>query len=145
MNTWIIFIWIYAAMIATSYWEAYIEGKNPWARKQVGWKLKLGKKYSITAYHFFLFGIAYPLLIFLPLLFIGFSWKIFGILLSAYASGLVIEDFFWFIADPYYSLKKFNSKYVYWYPWLKIGRLEIPWLYILGIGIAVLSWYFLWG
>jgi len=39
MSVLLIFIWIYAAMIATSFWEAYIEGRNYWDKGKLGWKI----------------------------------------------------------------------------------------------------------
>lgn len=47
MNALLIFIWIYAAMIALSFVEAYVEGRNPWDKRKVGWKLKLPGGYPV--------------------------------------------------------------------------------------------------
>ncbi len=139
------FLIIWGAMIATSFWEAYVEGKCAWEKGKLGWKIKVGKHTLLTAYHFYLFFIMFPLLVFvLPLTLMGFSWKLFGILLSAYSSGIMLEDFFWFVVNPTFKLKNFGSKHVKWYPWIKIDEFEIPAYYILDIGIAVLSWLFLW-
>jgi len=93
MNVLLIFAWIYAAMIALSFVEAYVEGRNPWDKRKVGWKLKFGK-FVFSGYHFFLFVIMLPLFFTLPLVIYGWDTKLFGILASAYFSGLVIEDFF---------------------------------------------------
>jgi len=71
MNTLLIFIWIYAAMIANSFWEAYAEGRNAWDKGKHGWKLKIGKYTVMTGYHFFLFVIMWPLLLTLPLIIHG--------------------------------------------------------------------------
>ncbi len=84
------------------------------------------------------------MLAFLPIIIYGFDKKIFGILVSAFSLGFTLEDFVYFIVNPYFGLKKFNSKIAKWYPWIKIGKIELPVSYIIGIGIAVLSWYFLW-
>jgi hypothetical protein len=144
MNTLLIFIWIYAAMIAMGFWEAYVEGRNPWDQRKVGWKIKFGK-YVLTGYHFFLFIVMLPLLLTLPLVIYGWDWRVFGIILSAYMSGTVIEDFTWFLANPTVRVKNdFNPKFAGYYPWLKIGKFQIPLAYPLGILFALLSWYFLW-
>jgi len=145
MKILLIFIWIYMAMIAMGFWEAYVEGRNPWDRRKLGCKIKFGK-YVLTGYHFFLFVIMLPLLFSLPLIIYGWDLKLFGILLSAYFSGTVIEDFTWFLVNPAVSIKKdFNPRFASYYPWLKIGKFQIPLSYPLEILIALLSWYFIWG
>jgi len=80
----------------------------------------------------------------LPLIIYGFDKEVLGILISAFILGFTLEDFVYFIVNPYFGLKKFNSKIARWYPWIKIGKIEFPLSYVFGIGIAVLSWYFLW-
>lgn len=144
MKTFLIFFWIYAAMVANSFWEAYVEGRNPWDKRKLGWKLQITKKYCLPAYHFFLFFVMWPLLLTLPLIIYGWDFKLFGLLLSAYASGCVLEDFIWFIVNPQATLKDFNSSFVTHHPWLKIGKIEIPFLYLVGLLIAFLSWFFIW-
>ena len=139
----IIFI-IWGAMIASSFWEAYVEGKHAWDKGKLGWKLHFGKYVVLTAYHFWLFWVMYPLLLILPLVITGFSWSLLGILLSAYASGAILEDFFWFVVNPTFSMKNFNSKKVTWYPWIRIGRIQMPVGYFVGICVSLASWYFLW-
>lgn len=44
MKTLLIFLWIYLAMIALSFVEAYVEGRYPWHRRKVGWKLIFKKE-----------------------------------------------------------------------------------------------------
>ena len=143
MDIFLIFIWIYAAMIANSFWEAYVEGRNAWDKKKLGWKIKI-KNYTLTAYHFFLFCVMWPLILSLPLIIYGWDTKLFGILISAYFSGLVLQDFMWFVVNPAVKLSEFNPKFVNYYPWLKIGKLNIPWFYLIGPLISILSWHFLW-
>jgi len=91
MNPTLIILWIYAAMFANSFWEAYVEGRNSWDKGKLGWQIQLGK-FRLTAYHFWLFWVMYPLLLTLPLIIYGWDIKLFGILLSAYASGMVVQD-----------------------------------------------------
>lgn len=143
-KTILIFIWIWAAMIANGFWEAYVEGKHAWAEGKLGWKIKTKKYVLLTAYHFWLFLVMWPLLITLPLVIFGFDLRLFGILLSAYFSGLIIEDFTWFIVNPVFNFGHFSSKYVKWYPWIKISKLEIPLFYLVAVLAALSSWYFLW-
>lgn len=144
MNTLLIFLWIYAAMIANSIWEASAEGRNAGNRGKIGFSIKFGK-YYLTSYHIFLFLVMWPLLITLPLIIYGWNFKLFGILLSAFFSGLVLEDFMWFAVNPAASLKDWNPKFADYYPWIKIGRIQFPLLYLVWVALAVLSWYFIWG
>ncbi len=144
INIYLTFGWVYLAMIATSFWEAYVEGNHPWDKGKLGWKLKIGNYTVLTAYHFWLFFIMYPVLMTLPFIIFGFDWRLFGIVLSAYSSGVIVEDFGWFLVNPKFSIKWWNPKHVTWYPWLKCGKLAIPLFYIVGIVISLLSWYFLW-
>ncbi len=145
MNVLLIFCVIYAAMLAMSFWEAYVEGRNPWARRTLGWKIRLGKNFVLTAYHFYVFCVMWPLLLILPLVIYGWDTKLFGILVSAYFSGMVIEDFGWFVVSPVVKLREFWTKFSDYYPWLKIGNKKIiPWGYIFCIAVAILSWYFIW-
>ena len=66
MRTLLIFAWIYAAMIAMAFWEAYVEGRNAWDRGKIGWKIRIGR-FCLTGYHFFLAWVMLPLLLTLPL------------------------------------------------------------------------------
>ena len=121
------FIAIQLAMTATALWESRIEGSNIGASKQTGWKINiLGTNF--TEYHFWLFIAAYPLLLSVPL-FVSFSWELLAVLMSAYAFGLVWEDFMWFVFNSKFNLSHFNSREVKWYPWLKIWKIEIPFFY----------------
>lgn len=143
MNTPLIFAWIYLAMIAMSFWEAAVEGLNTWDKGKNGWKINIGK-YSFTSYHFFIFFVMWPLMLTLPLIIYGWNFKLFGILLSAYFSGIALEDFMWFVVNPLVKISDFNPKFANYYPWIKIGKLSIPVTYILGITLSILSWYFIW-
>jgi len=144
MNALFIFIWVYIAMIAQSFWESSVEGRNAWGSKNVGWSLKFGK-YKFPMYHFFLYCITYPFLLTLPLVIYGWDLKLLGIIISAYASGLAIEDFMWYIINPVVRLKELYTPFSDYYPWLKIkSKKIIPLGYIWGIVVALLSWYFIW-
>lgn len=145
MQTILIFVAIYGAMIATAFWEAYVEGRNPWDKRKSGWKLRFGKGFVLPAYHFYLFIITFPLLLTLPFMIYGWNTRLFGVVLSAYVTGLVLEDFTWFIVNPSVQLQEFWTDFTDYYPWIKInGKKIVPVGYILGVAIAVLSWCFLW-
>ena len=86
----------------------------------------------------------WPLLLLLPLVIYGWNAKLFGVLVSAYFSGLVLEDFMWFVVNPKVSFKEFGPKFANYYPWLKIGSLFVPVMYLYSFVIALLSWLLLW-
>jgi hypothetical protein len=142
MNTLLIFAWAILMFIVMAFLERTIEGPNVWGKKTYGWKYKLNKRFSITEYHFWFW--IFLILIFAFPLIINYSTRLLGILISAFMVGFIIEGFAYFIVNPHFSLKKFNKKNVYWYPWIKIKKIQIPLHYILGILIAIASWYFLW-
>ncbi len=144
MNTVLIFIWIWGAMIATSFWEAYAEGRNAWDKGKCGWKFNIGKKFVLTGYHFFLFYVMWPLLLTLPFIMFGWDTRLFGVVVSAFASGAVIEDFMWYVVNPEVKLRELNTDFASYYPRVKIGSIKIPIMYFVGIGVAVLSWLLLW-
>ncbi|MBS3159674.1 hypothetical protein J4436_02705 [Candidatus Woesearchaeota archaeon] len=137
-----IILTIWLAMVAHSFWEASVEGRNAWDKNKYGWKWRFAKNISLTRYHFWLFVIYLPILIILlPMIVVGFSWKLFGILASAYFSGMVIEDFFWFVVNTEIKFRdSWNPKFASYYPWLVIGKFKIPVYYIFGFGIAILFW-----
>jgi len=140
-----IFLCVWGAMTALSFVEGYVEGRNPWHHRKLGWQIKLPGGYVYPAYHFYLFIVMLPLFLFLPLVISGWDAKLFGILMSAYFSGLVIEDFIYFIVNPAVKFREFWSDFTDYYPWVKIrGRKIVPLGYPLGIIVSLLFWYFLW-
>lgn len=138
------FLLVYLAMIAMGHWEAYVEGRNAWDKGKLGWRFSVGK-FTFTAYHFYLSCVTLPALLSLPLWLLGWQTELFGVLLSAYLSGLVLEDLTWYLVNPAVSFKEWFSPFSDYYPWVKLkGRKIIPVPYLLGGGLALLSWYFLW-
>lgn len=144
MKTVIIFAVIWAAMAAMSFWAVYVEGDKPWNKGKLGWNLKISDRITIPAFEFYIFAVMCPLFLSLPLIVNGWDSKLFGILVSAYFSGMILEDYLWFVVNPVVSIKQFNSKWANYYPWLKIGPFEIPLGYVLGLLISFASWLFLW-
>jgi hypothetical protein len=144
MNTLLIFIWIWVAMMAMSFWEAYVEGRRAWDKGKLGWKIGFGS-YKLTAYHFFVFVVMWPLLVSLPLVVYGWNTKLFGILLSAYISGTVIEDFMWYVVNPVVKIKEFSpKKLAKYYPWVNIFGFRLPLFYIVGVVVSIISWLLIW-
>ena len=145
LNSYLIVGVIWSAFIAMAFWESSVEGREAGNRGKTGFKIKLPFRNYVTKYHFFLFYVMLPILIYLSLIINGWNLKLFGILLSAHFSGIAIEDFMWFLVNPKIKLKKdFNPKFVNYYPWIKIGKINIPAMYFFDFGIAILSWFFIW-
>jgi len=141
----LIILWINAAMVAMGFWEAYVEGRNPWDKRKLGWKIKLGK-YCFPAYHFYLFVVMIPLLLTLPFIIFGWNLKFFLIIAGAYSLGLVVEDFTWYLVNPKVKLKEFHTSFSDYFPWIKIKNKKIiPWGYLIGVIIAIFLFYFSWG
>ncbi|MDP3955606.1 MAG: hypothetical protein Q8Q15_04580 [bacterium] len=144
LKTIFIFGSVYVAMIAMAFWESEVEGKKAWDKGKLGWKIQCGK-YCLPAYHFFVFVVMWPVLLSLPLIVNGWDAKLFGILTSAYFSGLVLEDFLWFIVNPAIKFSEsFSPKFASHYPWLKIWKLQFPLTYLIGLSLSLLSWFFFW-
>lgn len=139
MNALLTYVWIWIAFIAMSFWESSVEGRKAWDKEKVGFKIKIPKVCAITQYHFFLAWIMLPMLIVgLPLIIYGWNISLFFILLSAFFSGLVIEDFFWYVVNQKVKLKELYTPFSDYYPWLKInGKKVLPLFYILGIALAI--------
>lgn len=140
----LIFAWVYIAMIANSFWESYLEGRDTWDKHKFGWSIKLGSHYVLPAYHVYLFIIMWPMLLLLPMIIYGWNTRLFGVLLSAYFSGLSIEDFFWYVVNPIVKFKEFTPRFAKYYPWIVIGRFKIPAGYVISVLLAVISWLLFW-
>ena len=134
---------IWVAMVATGFWEAAVEGEDAWNKGKLGWKIKWKRRVILTSYHFWLFLVMFPALLAIALI-IDFSWNLFGIILSGYAAGLIIEDYMWFVANPKFKLSNFNPRDVKWHIWFRFGKFYIPYSYIVSFIIALASWFFIW-
>jgi hypothetical protein len=105
-------------------WEIQIEGKDGWAANSPGWRIEKGwlvKLFGgrpITGYHVFmtLFLVA---MIHLPLFFISWSWRLESLLIGLYLGMLLVEDFLWFVLNPYFGIKNFRKGKIWWHKqWL---------------------------
>lgn len=118
--------------------EAEIEGKYGGGGKNA--KLMTFGPIKVRRYHFFFLYCALPLFLLLPLVAGGFSWTLLGVLASGALIGGIFEDFLWFVYNPYYGVKKFNSKDAYWLRWIRFGKIELPYFYILNAVLAAFIW-----
>lgn len=140
----LVFACIWGAMIATGIWEAYVEGRNAWDKGKIGWKVRIGS-FVLTGYHFFLFWVMYPLLLAVPFIFTGWDPQLFGVIMSAYATGLVLEDFTWYLVNPAVKFRELYTPFSDYYPWVRFaGHKIIPAGYAVGVAIAFISWFVLW-
>jgi hypothetical protein len=106
--------------IILALWEVQIEGKDGWAANlptwcvSRGWVLRLTGGRPLTGYHIFmtvfLVGVVH-----LPLFFVPWSWRLEGLLLGFYVGMVLLEDFFWFVFNPYYGLKNFRRGKIWWH------------------------------
>jgi hypothetical protein len=145
MSDILILLVIWAGFLGMSFWESSVEGREAWHKKKYGWEIKIGKFVLTTRYHFFLFFVMTPAFLSLPLVIYGWDLRLFGILLSGYFSGLAIEDFGWYLTNTEVKIREFWSKFSDYYPWVRIGKKKIiPVLYIIGFGLAILSWVLFW-
>jgi hypothetical protein len=125
-------------------WEIQIEGKDGWAAKLPGWSVKKGwimkltDGRPLTGYHvfmtIFLIGIVH-----LPLFFRQWSLQLESLLLGFYVGMVFIEDFLWFVLNPYYGIKSFRKGKIWWHKhWLG----PIPSLYWILLIIFIILVYF---
>ena len=110
--------------------EIQIEGKYGWAKKLPTFKLKqkIGIK-PITGYHIYFLSFTI-LLIHLPLFFTGWSLKNELLIIGSWIFIWSLEDFLWFIFNPYFGLKKFNkqNKNLWWHQSWFLGLPTFYWL-----------------
>lgn len=123
--------------------EIEIEGEHGWAQNLPTWVYKpqwiidlLGGKYP-TGYHAILILLFLPAIFHIPVFFT--KWSIFKecISLGSFFFFIVIEDFMWFVSNPKFGLKKFNSrnKKIWWHKkWFG----PLPDFYLEGMLIALI-------
>ena len=121
------------AFISISFWAAAMEGST-------GGIFGQREIYGYSA-DYYIFLLTIPLFLLIPIV-IKPEVKLFGTLLGGYLIGIALEDFFWFVVNPYYGIQKFNSHYAFWLtPWINLGFVEFPSFYIKYVlaGILVLA------
>ena len=142
----IILLYILAIFVAIAFWEAYIEGKDGWAANQVGWRInfKVGfLKRPLDAYHFWSWLIMIPMFLMLPFVMFGWNTHLFWLIVIGYLLGTILEDFLWFVVNPVFPLRNFNSRKVWWHYWIGFGKYKLPEIYVLYPILSILIWIFL--
>ena len=132
MNYKVIFIIEILAFLSISFWAAAIEGP-------VGGIFRIKTLFGLSA-DFYIFILTIPLFLLIALL-IKPEVKLLGTLATGYLIGIFLEDFFWFLVNPFYGIQRFNSQNAFWLMhWINIG-IEIPLFYVRYILGAFLVWF----
>jgi hypothetical protein len=101
-------------------WEIQIEGKDGWAAKSPGWKvdkgwlMRLTNGLPVTGYHVFM-TIFLLASVHLPLFFTSWSIRLESLLLGFYIGMVLVEDFLWFVLNPYFGIKNFKKGKIWWH------------------------------
>lgn len=126
--------------------EINIEGKDGWALNLPTWKIKnrwtkwLYGELPLTGYHVWFMAFVFIFLQF-PF-FTGIKWSLSLELkyMALFSFFWMIEDFFWFVLNPSYGIKKFSKKHI---PWHYHWRVKVPTAYfkffIVGTLLLLLS------
>lgn len=139
---------IYTVIVAIIWalWEIQIEGDYGWAARLPTWR-KMNKVIAkllggrpLTGYHFWMWIFLFSI-IHLPCFFTRWNWRkellVFGFLITL----TTLEDFFWFVLNPKFGLKKFRSDNVdIW--WYHIWWLGVPSAYWLALAVVITCFYF---
>jgi len=124
--------------------ELQIEGKRMgWAFNLPCWKKEnkfidwlLGKK-PLTGYHVWLL-IMFLFLFHSIYLFIPLSLKNETILMGLFFWYWIVEDFLWFVENPYYQLRNFKRGRIYWHKRWIGKRIPVSYLISAIIGTTLL-------
>jgi hypothetical protein len=106
--------------VVLALWEIQIEGKDGWAanspgwRIEKGWPMRLTGGLPLTGYHVFMAAFIFAI-IHLPLFFTVWSWRLECLLLGFAVGMLLLEDFLWFVLNPFYGLKTFRKGKIWWH------------------------------
>jgi hypothetical protein len=132
MNYRLIFLIEILAFISISFWAAAMEGP-------IGGIFGIRTLFGLNA-DFYIFNLTIPLFLIIPLM-IRPDVKLFGTLATGYLIGIILEDFFWFVVNPFYGIQRFNSQNAFWLMhWLDVG-VEIPLFYVRYLLGAFLVWF----
>jgi hypothetical protein len=125
-------------------WEIQIEGKDGWAANSPGWRIEKGWLVRITGgrpitgYHFYMI-IFMISLVHLPLFFVTWGWRLECLLIGFYLGMVLVEDFLWFVLNPYYGIKSFRKGKIWWH---KTWWGPVPSLYWILLVIVIVLVYF---
>lgn len=130
-------------IIAALFWAIYeiqIEGKNGWAANLPTWKTNnwfnkvFGWPY-LDGYHLWLFILSLFIFYFPYFLNVPVNFNNELMILINYQIFIILEDFFWFIFNPNWGIKKFLINEI---PWQKMKILGLPKNYWIGLGLLLM-------
>jgi len=143
-------VYIFVLSLLFALLEIEIEGKFGWAEKLPTWYKKSGfsrifsffnSKKPLTGYHLFL--LLFIFLIVHMSFIMGLTWSLAKELqlLALYVIFLTLEDFLWFVFNPYYGLKNFKKNKIWWHADCKWILGLFPNVYINAVIMAGLLYY----
>ncbi len=122
MQTVVLLGWIVLLAFFFAKVEIHVEGEGGWAENLPTWRIRNHPllKYlfwgrDLTGYHVWMLGFM-ALVFHLPVFVHGeFSMQIELRILGSLALFWVFEDFLWFVMNPAYGVRRFNSREVSWH------------------------------
>ena len=85
-------------------------------------------------------SVVVPVFTFSPIIILGYEPQLFGTLALAYLLGCILEDYVYFLVNPHFGRGGWNSRTATWMPWFKIGRYEVPQMYVRNFVAAAVVW-----
>ncbi len=140
-------LFLYSVIVAfiVAKFEINIEGKYGWAESLPTWRVKnkitqfFWGEQPYTGYHFWFLMTIIALMHFPIALGLDWSWSKELLAWATFLVASIFEDFFWFVLNPHYGIKKFNQLHA---PWHTQWFWRVPLLYIkLGIVSSLLIFF----
>jgi len=128
-------IYLFTLAVMHAIWETEIEGKDGWAKNLPTWRIsspykKVFNGKDITGYHVFMI-IIFGMFFHSYFLYNPWSHGKELICIGSMFFYLVVEDFLWFVFNPYYETKKFFQQKVRWHKRWLLGLPYDYWYMIL--------------
>ncbi len=138
-------IYIFLLALILAILEVQIEGAHGWAKNLPTWRANPNKWYAklykkitgdkdLTGYHLCLFLLI--LFLFHAPFFFGlqWSWTLEINIIALFTLFMIIEDYLWFVVNPYFTVKNFQGKHIIWH---KKWFLKLPLGYWIGSLISL--------
>ena len=139
------FVMLVVLAVGLALWEIQIEGKDGWADKLPCWRLenkwvvKIMGGHPLTGYHVYMVSFILLALHF-PAVFTDWNLGKEALVWGFFFGLLVLEDFFWFVLNPHYGIKKFRKEEI---PWHKHWWGPVPdfywWFVAVAAGLIIAS------
>jgi len=119
MNIIILSQYTYFYAILFSLLEVEIEGLYGWGKKLPTFTITTGIFKNFTFYHLIMAAIVFLTNIFPVMLAMNYQFSIKTLCYCTFNVTLwfMIEDIFWFVFNPHYTLKKYTQKHIEWHSW----------------------------